>query len=251
MTKTFSSEFAYNYKTYTFGYANYCVKEPHDKIYDLYARGYLPYSGSPGIKNTFYMARSARVILKTFEFSSENRRIVKKFDETLSSESIAIKNFKIHDNHFLNFCSEYFTKRHGPDIMPRERLLTILNSGFITNIVCYRKNNEPIAYVFEVSDKSMVHFWFSFYNLNYSHQSLGMWLMLDQARLAKKAGIEYFYVGTVYGDRALYKTSFENLEYWDGADWQNNTKQLKHLARSDNKRIIGLVDTWKTKIGKF
>ncbi len=249
--KKFHSEFGHNYKTYSFGYANYCIREKHDKITDIYSAGYLPYSGSPGVKDVFYMARSARVPLAAFTLSSENRRVAKKFDDKLVRISTPFKNFDTEDKDFINFCVGYFTKRHGPLLMPEERLKTILNSGLVTNIVSYHGENMPTAYVFEVSDKNTNHFWYSFYDISLVNQSLGMWLMLDSVRHAKTGGKDYFYVGTVYGEKALYKTAFENIEYWNGSKWVADKKHLKKLGRSDGERVANLTDDWKNKMELF
>ncbi|MBI2635035.1 MAG: hypothetical protein HYW79_00610 [Parcubacteria group bacterium] len=249
--KKFQSEFGHNYKTYSFGYANYCIRNKKDKLSDIYTAGYLPYSGSPGVKDIFYMARSARVPLGSFKLSSENRRVARKFDGKLIRELVPLKNFDISNKGFINFCSDYFSKRHGPLVMPEERLKTILNHGLITDIVSYSMNNKPLAYVFEVSDKDMTHFWYSFYDLSLVFQSLGMWLMLDGVRHAQKAVRNYFYVGTVYGEKALYKTVFDNVEYWDGGEWVDDKKQLKKLGRSDNEKMVNIMDDWKSKIDLF
>lgn len=248
--KKFSSEFCYNYKTYTFGYGNYCIREPSDRLSDIYAQGYLPYSGSPGVKNTFYMARSARVLLKVFEFSSENRRVAKKFDGRFRKEKIPFKDFKFTED-FFSFCAEYFAKRHGPSVMPVSRLKTILEAELVTDIIVYRSEEKIAAYVFEVADDSLSHFWYSFYDLALIHQSLGMWLLLDVTRDAKLQGKQYFYVGTVYGEKALYKTAFEDLEYWNGQEWSANIVAIKQLGRSDEKRTTTGADLWKEERGIF
>lgn len=242
--KKFSSEFGHNYDTYSFGYTNYCLREPADKFADIYHNGYLPYSGSLGIKNVFYMARSARVPLISLELSSENRRVAKKFDGHFQREVTPVKKFEINPT-FLSFCTDYFAKRHGQKVMPRERLQTILNAGLTTDIITYRSDNKPKAYVLEISDPILSHFWYSFYDLSLVHQSLGMWLMLDCACHAKAAGKKYFYVGTVYGQKALYKTAFRNIEFWDGKHWIPNLKRIKNLGRNDNERLTNLTDLWK------
>ena len=249
--KIFSSEFGHNYKKYSFGYANYCLFEKEDRLSDAYSYGYLPYTGSSDISpknlggNIFYMARSTRIALDNFLFSSENRRVVRKFDGQFKRLAAPIRKFDITDKNFLSVCAEYFSKRHGPKVMPPERLKVILNSGVISHIVEYSRDNMPMAYVFECSDIKMTHLWFSFYNLNLIHQSLGMWLMLDSARFAKERGVNYFYIGTVYGEKALYKTAFKNLEYWDGGNWISDIKKLKALSRSENDRKVEFIDEIK------
>lgn len=249
--KKFHSEFGHNYKTYSFSYANYCVKEKKDKLSDIYSSGYLPYSGSPGVKDVFYMARSARVPLGSLALSSENRRVARKFDGKLTRSTTLFKNCDIGNSDFRSFCVNYFSKRHGPLVMPEERLKTLFNSGLITHVISYYTNENPTAYVFEVSDKDMTHFWYSFYDLSLVYQSLGMWLMLDSARNAKNSGKEYFYAGTVYGEKALYKTAFENIEYWNGREWTADKRELKKLGRSDNERVVNIMDDWKNKIELF
>ena len=78
-----------------------------------------------------------------------------------------------------------------------------------------------------------------------------MWLMLDSAREAQKSGKKYFYMGTVYGEKALYKTNFDNIEHWNGHDWIEDKKKLRDLSRSDEKRVFNAIDEWKEGIEKF
>jgi len=249
--KKFYSEFTHNYKNYSFGYVNYCMYEKGDKLSEIYASGYLPYSGSFEVENIFYMARSARVPLADFSLSSENRRVARKFDGKFHRVVKPIKEFDIRDKDFLSFCVDYFAKRHGPKVMPLERLRVILDSGIISHIVSYQEEGRPVAYVFECSDKHMTHFWFSFYDLNLIRQSLGMWLMLDSVKFAKKREAEHLYVGTVYGEKALYKTAFKNLEYWDGGSWVADIKKLKALSGSDGERVVSVIDIWKKDLRVF
>ncbi len=243
--KEFSSELGHNYNTYTFGYTNYCLRETQDKLSNIYERGYLPYSGSPDIKNAFYMARSVRVPLESFILSSENRRIAKKFDGHFKGQIVPFSQFPSEDPAFITFCTEYFAQRHGHNVMPESRLKSILEAEIITDIVVYKNEVNPVAYVFEVSDKDLTHFWFSFYDLSLVHQSLGFWLMLDSAHRAQERGAKYFYVGTLYGQKALYKTAFQNLEYWDGRQWITDLKKVKSLGRNDDSRTTNLTDLWK------
>lgn len=249
--KIFSSEFGHNYNTYTFAYAQYCMRESGDKLSEIYENGYLPYSGSPDIKDVFYMARSARVPLDSFAMSSENRRVATKFDGHFERKSIPIEKCDTGDPQFIDFCANYFAQRHGQRVMPEARLRSILNAGLITHVTAYSNSIERTAYVLEVSDKKMTHFWYSFYDLRLAHQSLGMWLLLDSARHAKERGEKYLYIGTVYGEKALYKTAFQNIEYWDGSNWIADHKKIKKLGREDDNRVTGLTDSWKKELKLF
>ncbi len=247
--KEFKSEFVHSYKTYSFGYCNYAVKEKKDLLSDIYQMGYLPYTGKERIQDVLYMARSSRINLKDFILNSENRRITKKFDVKFKSVEIPLKEFDFKDKKFIDFCLNYFKQRHGKDVMSEDRLRTVLNANFITEIIVYKDENENIvAYVFEVGDERMSHFWFSFFDLDYAYQSLGMWLMIDRARQSKKDNKKYFYIGTVYGEKALYKTNFSFLEYWNGNEWVNDKKGLKKRSREDLNRECKGIDEWKESI---
>ena len=206
------------------------IEREQESLQELYALGYLPHSGTKNLNNVFYSARSARVLVSTFELTSENRRIARKFDGQFTKERI--KDF-IPDEAFYTFCTTYFATKHGPQAMPRERLEHLMHCDLISSTTIYRKAGTVAAYVLEVEDGTMSHYWFSFYDLAYAKQSLGLWLMLDALRDAKERGIEYYYLGTVYGDKALYKTNCKPLEWWDGEKWNNDISLLKELGRKN------------------
>ena len=210
----------------------YIVHDAEEPIEALYEQGYLPYSGTKGLRNIFYSARSARIVLPTFTLSSENRRIAKKFDGTFSKKRIAASDF-ITDEPFYSFVLTYFAQRHGTGVMPRTRLELLFTSGLISTVVEYRQNGGIVGYVLEVESGTMRHFWYSAYELSLTKQSLGLWLMLDCIRDAASTGFLTYYLGTVYGAKALYKTNFEPLEWWSGAGWSRDVRELKEKARND------------------
>ena len=250
--KEFSSELGQSYDTYSFGYCNYAVKENKDPLSEIYKKGYLPFSGSPDVENIFYMARSARIPLNKFSETSENRRIGSKFNSMLYRKTFPLNKFDSHNKEFVSFCTNYFSKRHGTSIMPEDRLRHILKGNLVTHISSYtNKSGVLVGYVFEVADTKMSHFWFSFYDLDYTYQSLGMWLMLDSAKNAKKEGKDYFYVGTVYGDKALYKSNFKQIEFWNGKEWVSDLRKLKDRSRSDKNRVIQAKDEFKAELTSF
>lgn len=240
----FSSELGHNYETYTFGYTNYCEREASDSLAEIYDRGYLPYSGAQEAKDTFYMARSARVDLQKFERTSENRRIAKKFEAGFERQRVPLSEFNTTEA-FLRFCLDYFAARHGEKTMPKERLEYILQVGLISHVTEYRDAEKTVAYVLEAEDGDMAHYWFSFYDLSLAERSLGLYLMLDCLEEAKRRRQKHYYLGTVYGEKALYKTNFAPLQWWDGAKWSDNVALLKERGRSDTTRTIENTDAWK------
>ncbi len=248
--KEFASELGANYGTYTFGYTQYAQQESGDTLEQLYGQGYLPYSGSPETEKIFYRARSARVALAQFRLTSENRRIAKKFDGQFTKEHTAIANFNA-DAPFYDFCLAYFKTFHDAKAMSRGRLEYILSCGMVTGVTVYRKENTVVAYVLEVAGAHTGHYWFSFYDPVYARQSLGMWLMLDHVRDAKANGLDHYYLGTVYGEKALYKTNFEPLEWWDGTAWNTDAAQLRERGRQDGGRVLLVTDVWKEALKLF
>ncbi len=232
--KIVKSEFGHDYKTYRFGYCEHASLEPNDSVADFYEKGFLPYSADPKVRGVFYMARSARVALPRFEFSSENRRILKRFENIFSFRTLSIHEAK-NDSRIRRLFIDYFRERHGKEIMPAERFDAILDSPLPLRILLYEKDKNLTAAALEIFGKKFGHFWFSAYDLSLVRQSLGMWLMLDGARRSKNDGRDYYYIGTVYGEKALYKTNLQPLEFWTGSDWSINLAQLKKLARAESK----------------
>ncbi len=208
------------------------VEREREPLEELYAQGYLPYSGSKHLQGIFYSARSARVVLPEFSLTSENRRIAKKFDGQFTKRRVPIAEF-VADEAFYAFMLEYFKERHGGAAMPRERLELIIQSGLVSNCLIYQTPEKVVGYVLEIESGPMRHYWYSAYDLSLAKQSLGLWLMLDCIRDAQTAGLAHYYLGTVYGPKALYKTNFEPLEWHDGTAWSRDLSLLKEKSRSE------------------
>jgi len=244
--KIFSSELGAHYGTLTFGYSNYARLESGDHLPSVYAAGFLPYSGVRDTKDVFYFARNARVKLADWKMTSENRRIAKKFDGQFLKKRTPLKEFSVTEE-FLAFWLSYFEKRHGAGVMPRERLELILSFGLVSTVISYHdQSGQAVGYVLEVESDGMRHYWYSAYEMSLVRQSLGLWLMGDCVKDAHEAGFAYYYLGTVYGQKALYKTNFEELEWWDGAAWSDDIALLKKRAHSDEARMISLIDEWRS-----
>lgn len=244
--RTFSSEFAHNYGSYSFGYCNYALRESGDPLSTLYQAGYLPYSGSHDVHETFYMARSTRIHLPGWEPNSENRRVMRLHDTVFERTEHAIGDFKTDDS-FRSFCLSYFERHHGAHTMPPERLDHILTEGALTTIVSYAIQGSPAAYVLLPQDAHMSHVWFSFYAPELAQQSFGMWVLLNEARQAQAANREYFYLGTAYGDKSRYKMNFSSLEFWDGTRWlqDRDNSEVRSRTKNDALSLTDFTDVFK------
>jgi arginine-tRNA-protein transferase len=244
--KCFSSEFAHNYGTYSFGYCNYCQYEAGDALSDIYSRGYLPYSGSDDVWNTFYMARSARISLNDWAPNSENRRVLRKHDDLFKRTEHRKEEFAT-DTAFKAFCLSYFEVHHGAHTMPKARFEHILEEAALTHIIEYRHDDALAGYVFLAQDNDMTHVWFYFYAPEFAQSSFGMWFLLNEARIAHESGKSYFYIGTAYGDKSRYKTNFSHLEFWDGNKWQEDKKnsEIKERIKNDHLELVESTDAFK------
>ncbi len=246
----FSSELGHEYtKTYTFGYCNYALLEKGDgsrELEEIYTRGYLPYTGSPQATGMFYMARSGRVYLPSWDLDSECRRVAKKF-ENFTRETVPFKKFPV-DTAWKQFWLDYFTRAHGSSVMTAARLDFILDLGIISHVGVY-KDAEGIArgYSLEVQTDTMTHDWFHAWDESLDQSSFGMYVLIDIGRAAKERGASHYYCGTVYGNSngASYKTNLPSLEYWAGGEWARDEKKLKEHLKSDKARKIDLLDEWK------
>ena len=228
--RIYRKEFGNRYETYEFGYSLWAEREKKDTLADMYNQGFLPYSGDLDINHTYYMSRGSRVRLKDFAFSSENRRIWKKFGEGVERTEVNIEE-KLKEESFIDFCVSYFDEKHGKDIFTEERLRYVFTFSKENTLFEYTYNGKVAGYVLEVTAKDMRHFWFSFYDLALTKQSFGAFLMLHAIKSAKNEGFKYMYLGNVYGEKALYKTNYQPLEFWNGNDWVDDKKALRALAK--------------------
>lgn len=232
--KIIYKEDSYLYKKYNFGYTVNAIFEENDNLDDFYEKGFLPFSGSFSSKNIYYMARSSRVFLKDFVITSENRRILKKFEQLNFKRKIVSKTEFKNDIYAINLCLEYFKIKHGENIFSYERLMFVIDFSNNVEIIEYLDDKDnKIAYVIGVRTEKIFHYWYSFFVKQHIGSSIGIFLMLDCIIKEKEMGTDFVYLGTIYGEKSLYKTNFLPIYFWDGEQWVNDLKKLKELARSD------------------
>jgi arginine-tRNA-protein transferase len=197
--------------------------------------GFLPYSNDlTRTEPYYYLARSLRVNLDDFKPTSENRRIIKKINELNPSIKLIKKsNFKRSEK-FDAFCLDYAYARFDGAMTP-ERFDYIFNWELLNYIFEFTgQNGETLGYVFAVITGDILHYWFSFYNLQYSRLGLGKWMMYSIIEYAKQNGFKEVYLGTCYGEKAMYKMrDFKGLAFFDGNEWNPDMKLLKNKCKTD------------------
>ncbi len=236
--KIIYSESKIDYSKYSFPYKVYCLPENKDEYHEIYASGFLPYTGDKTIENPiFYLARSVRININDFKDSSENRRVNDKVTAlNISYEIIEKNNFDILDDSFQNFCTNYAKERFKNGEMGADRFNYIINKEYLTHIIEFKSTDAIIGYVFVSLSKEnrFIHYWYAFYNTDYFKYSIGKWMMWKILKMAQDLSLDYAYLGTCYGESALYKVKdFKGAEFFDGHGWNGDIKVLKSLCKSD------------------
>lgn len=239
--KLFYSEYIKDYSSYTFSYVPYAVYRAREEMSEIYDAGFLPYTGNVDLDHyLYYKARSVRIDLATFEPGSENRRVQRKF-ENLNVEVnwVPVTEFDREDEGFVSFCSDYSRQRFKGGEMEADRLEYILGSPFLTDIVVYNIEGKRAGYVFVGQNEDLVHYWYSFYELeDFQDLPLGKFMMLDMIRQSKETGRKHCYLGTCYGAHSLYKVrDFKGVEYSEGSRWSADVKRLKEWTKSDDEPL--------------
>lgn len=237
--KIFRSESFVDYKTYTFNYAIYCIKENQSEIPQIYNKGFLPYSNNINLEHeTYYMARSLRVDLSRFTASSENRRVSRKIEALSPSfKVIPIDEFNIDDPEFKAYCLDFASARFS-DKISSERMDYILHTKSISHIFEFSVKEKKAGYVIAIIEQGTLHYWFAFFDLNLQEYAIGKWMMFSVINWASEQDLTHVYLGTCYGEKSLYKVrDFKGLSYFDGNQWDDNIKTLKIKCKQDHEFI--------------
>ena len=67
---------------------------------------------------------------------------------------------------------------------------------------------------------------------------LGLFLMTTAVNFFQEQKITHVYLGTCYSERALYKTQFAGLEFFNGFRWSQNLDELKYQLRRDHQKHL-------------
>lgn len=231
--KLFFSEYKSDYDNYIFPYAIWAVPEAGEKPSLVFDKGFLPNSRQ---LDRFYMCRHIRVDLRQFSPSSENRRILRKGEKFSYQLIDKIKfNFSLE---WERFCLSYAEQRFGPKVMTSERLRGLVASPIVSHFLVFSLDETPVGIVFlYLEAPEMAFYYFSFYDLAFQKDSLGMYMMTSAVKHFAEAGFGTIYLGSCYSRSALYKTQFSGAQFWNGFAWSENLKELKYLIERDNGKV--------------
>lgn len=240
--KILFSEHNKDYTSYTFDYAVYAVMDSIPELPSIYEQGFLPYSNDLNEKREiFYLSRSLRVELGNFEDSSENRRVNRKLEDlSISIDCEEVSNFDLNNKDFRELCISCAEERFSGNALDEKRFDYLLERKILTHIFTfYNKEGKAEGYVLSMIEGNSLHYWFAFFNTAYLQKyPFGKWMMWKVISWAKEKGLEYAYLGTCYGEKALYKArDFKSLSYFDGFEWNKDLKRLKSWCKSDDDKM--------------
>lgn len=229
--KIFFSESKSDYSRYLYPYVVWAAPEPGEAPADLFNAGFLP--SAKGLKQ-FCLCRNVRVDLAKFSPSSENRRILRK------GAGIAMKLVPRAEFDFSparqDFYLRYAEVRYGKDVMPLARLELVFNSPVCTHLLVFTDEQtgaEVGTAVMYLEGTRLAFYRYSFFDLNHPNRSLGLFLMTTAVELFAASGVKHLYLGTCYSERALYKTQFAGVEFFNGFRWSQNLAELKFLLQRE------------------
>ncbi|HEX8591242.1 MAG TPA: hypothetical protein VF696_00610 [Candidatus Paceibacterota bacterium] len=254
--KVFYSELVANPSYYSFGYSIYGLLEEGDSLSSVYSQGFLPFVGArEQPSQTFYQARGVRVLAQEFQEAHYHRYALKKAEpHTIGVIVTVYARANYPDPEALvRFFADYFRFRFGKGSVPKERLIALLASPLLTHVVEYRLRENIVGIVLETRGEDFRHVWYYAYPKALEKHCMGLYLCIDFVKRASAAGKRYAYFGATYGLWMKYKTHFEPLEYWNGAEWRRDPKgkELKQLMKGDLLRQVAFVDAWREERKSF
>jgi hypothetical protein len=145
------------------------------------------------------------------------------------------------------FFKRYADKKFGPDVMSYERLDSLFSTPIISHLLVFtdsKTGQETGVVTLYIEGSTLAYYYYAFYDLSYFNRNLGMFMMTSAAELFAGRGVKHLYLGTCYSDRALYKTQFAGVEFFNGFRWSDNLEELKFiLQRGRQKSDQHLLET--------
>jgi arginyl-tRNA--protein-N-Asp/Glu arginylyltransferase len=200
-----------------------------------------------------YQMRGMRVLAQEFSRTTDQRRVARKTQALGKVEYVVrpLSETKLDDD-FYSFWLTYFRFRFGKYSMPKDRLVALLTSGWVTHVAECRVNGKRAALMLERHDGNMAHVFYQAYAKEYERHNLGIEFYIELIERAKTEGKRYVYFGASYGSWMRYKTNFAPLEYWDGATWvrDDTGKKLKALL-FEGLTLVPYADRFRSKRDPF
>jgi arginyl-tRNA--protein-N-Asp/Glu arginylyltransferase len=225
------SEYKSDYSHYQFPYVVWAFPDRDDTPAELFAQGFLPSSYD---MDRFYLCRGVRVSLKEFQPSSENRRILRKGD-FISCRLVDREQFELTPQ-WSKFCISYADLKFGAGVMTESRLERLFSSSIVTHVLIFHDNvkrKDIGLVVLYMESPAAAFYYYSFYDLDYSKNSLGMYMMTKAVSTLSDEMFHHIYLGSCYSRNAMYKTQFKGAQFFNGYRWSDDLEELKFMIQRD------------------
>ena len=176
-------------------------------------------------KGVLQQTRSIRIDLKKFEFSSENRRILRKGEEIkLTVSNIPYEKYsweigKLGKDFYDTKAGGAFSANKIKELLTTEsNFNTLLSYSNLGYAICYKNN-------------SILHYSYPFYDLEKAPKDMGLIMMNKVLVEAKNLGLHYVYLGSLQRPSDTYKLQFEGVEWFDGKEWKTDVEEAKSILK--------------------
>ena len=201
-----------------------------EKVASLYNDGFVFTRKSRGAME---QTRSLRVDLSQFEVSSENRRILRKFEnmeliaEELPKEDYDWKIGKlVKDFYQIKFGAGTFSANKAKELLTQPE-----KSNFNTLFV-YIMDGLALGFCIAHVGETIMHYSYPFYDLGQSDRSMGLGMMTMAIMAAKEEGLKYIYLGSASRPNDTYKLQFTGLEWFNkDSGWSSDLEALKSALK--------------------
>lgn len=139
-----------------------------------------------------------------------------------------------------DFFKGYADTKWGKDVMTYERLDGLFNSRVVSHLLVFNEREtgkEVGTVVLFLEGKEMAYYYYSFYDLTHPNRSLGMFMMTAAVKFFCEQGFRHVYLGTCYSRKALYKTQFPGIQFFNGFKWSENIEELKYLVDRGHTKV--------------
>lgn len=222
---------------------NFCMKEyfklkekiindfSEKNITSLYDEGYVFTRLGKGVMD---QTRSVRIDLKSFELSSENRRILHKTEE-LKFDIAHLSHFAYHWS-IGKLAKDFYDTKFGKGTFSANKMKELMTSdqtSFNTVLIFQYQTDEETKTFYAIcyENTDILHYSYPFYDLNIVNKDIGMGMMTRAVSYAKDIEKKYIYLGSAQRPTDTYKLQFEGVEWFDGKKWETDLIKLKDLLR--------------------
>lgn len=174
-------------------------------------------------KGVMHQTRSVRIDLKKFEFSSENRRILRKGEE-INLEKNLIP-FAGYSWEIGKLAKDFYDKKAG-GAFSANKVKELIEVGENFNSLF---SFSGLGYAICYKNEKILHYSYPFYDLEKAPKDMGLIMMTKVIANAQISGLDYIYLGSLQRSNDTYKLQFSGIEWFDGKDWSTDLEEAKKV----------------------